>query len=251
MTTHADPTGIGSSRRKVFAMNQNPDQPTGIFDGALKKAWPYRYQATIVVSELNGGIPRDPRVIESWLRARLADPTDADVHELLAKTKAELGLSEVTDEVITEAANLRGLAGFKSDPEHGLFIEGRQIKSAIKEAVSVCVAAGKLELKNWGKTKKNLSNFVAEHVQVPEDRIYLGRKEYDEVKQGLVHTWRGDAPKYNEVCYNVALNFSVWTDWDFDKDWWAMVWTTGQLLAVGANRSQQAGRYKVTKWEKE
>jgi hypothetical protein len=227
-----------------------PKQPHGVFDDVLNKSWPYRYNATLVVSELNGGIPRDPRVIESWLRARLADPTDADVHELLAKTKADLGLPDVTDAVITEAANLRGLAGFKSDPTKGLFIEGRQVKAAIKEAVSVCVASGKVTMKGWGKTNKNISSFVAEHVQVPEDRVYLGRKDYDEIKQGFVHTWRGDAPKYNEVCFDAELNFSVWTDWDFDREWWGLVWTTGELLALGANRSQQAGRYKVTRWEK-
>lgn len=148
----------------------------------------------------------------------------------------------------------RHVNGFKRD-EEGLFIEGRQLKAAIKEAASVAVAGGKLRARGWGTTNKGIQGFLAEHVVVVEDKLHLGVMEPSGVHQRFIHKTlpgrgRISAIHYEEYVEDATIDFTVRTDFDFDERDWAMIWLTGGEQGIGASRSQGFGRYEVTAWER-
>jgi hypothetical protein len=212
----------------------------------MTKAWPYRFAGALHIRTIAGGVPSDPNVAEGWLRTKLADKDDL-IREAVAKTMAERGID--ADEAAKEVDVLKHLNGFKRDAS-GLYIEGRQLKSALKEAASVAVASGKLNARGWGKTNKGLLSYLAEHVFVVEDRLPLGVTEPTGVVQRFVHTWRGTGIQYEEYVDDAKVNFTVVADHAFTDEQWAMIWLTGEQQGIGASRSQGFGRYEVTRWEK-
>jgi hypothetical protein len=216
------------------------------FDKHRAKAWPHRHTATLHVRTLCGGIPNDPKVAEGWLRSKLQDGDDM-IRQLVTETMVDRSM-EYDDAVAI--ATQQQVNGFKRDAD-GLYIEGRQVKAAIKEAANVAVAAGKISGKKWGVTNKGLMGFVAEHVMVEPDRLHLGRTEPDGINQRFVHTFRGSGIALEEYVQDVKLSFTVLTDWQFTDDWWAMVWLTGEQQGIGATRSQGFGRYTVETWDKQ
>jgi hypothetical protein len=231
-----------------------------VFADLERRAWPYRFTGRLHVATLCGGVPADENQVTGWITAKLKDTrSPSEISDMVLKTMAEraaAGNAITQDEAIAEVAgSMVGQNGFKQD-ETGLYIEGRQLKSAIKEAVSVAVATGKLRKGGWGVTKKGLYSFVAEHVFVAEDRLHLVRDgspvtHPDGTLQKMVHTWRGDAISYEDYAQEVDLDFTVMTDYNFSRDDWAMIWLTGQMEGIGASRSQSFGRYEITVWDQQ
>lgn len=240
----------------------------GVFASFRPVVYKYRYAATLRVNTICGGIPSDPNVAESWIKTRLGlEGTDEALGEAVTKTMAERAIP--ADQAAAEVAALKHLNGFKRD-ENGLYIEGRQVKAAIKEAVSVTVSAGNMEQKGYGTTKKWISGFLPEHVFVAEDIIYLTAAVTDEngepilgddgepvgyrhiteptdIHQRFVSTRYGTGIQREEYVDVAYLHFTVLTDYDFDKSW-GPIWVTGEQQGVGAARSQGYGRYVVTRW---
>lgn len=219
----------------------------GVFEGFEKKAFPIHFVGQLQVDTILGGVPSNDNVAEGWLKSKLGLDDDRLVQEAVAKTMIERGVT--ADEAIEIVNRYRNLNGFKRD-EHGLYIEGRQLKSAIKEAASVAVAADKIEARGWGKTRKGLLSFIAEHVFVVENRLHLGVTEATGINQRFISTFRGTGIHYEEYVDDVKIDFTIRTDYDFSEKDWAMIWLTGQMQGLGASRSQGYGRYVVTKWEK-
>lgn len=219
--------------------------PDSAFKKYEAKAWPYRFDATFHVAVIAGGIPTDPNVAEAWLRKKLGVEHDDLLRAQVAEVMVERGVD--ADTAAEEVVKNNHLNGFKRDPEHGLYIEGRQLKAAIKEACSVAVASGKLG-KRWGETGKGLVNFAAEHVCVVEDRLYLGTHQPSRVVQRFIHTFRGAGIQYEEVVEDVKFTATIKSDWKFTPEEWAILWLTGQEQGIGASRSQGYGRYTVTEW---
>lgn len=220
----------------------------GVFAEWRTRSYPFTFHGEILVGTLVGGVPSDPNVAKGWIESKIKDGNQQRIQELIAQTIIERNVTQA--EAVKIVNDLKNLNGFKKDPERGLYIEGRQLKAALKEAVSVAVAAGKLEMTKWGNTRKWLTNYFPEHVFVMEERLYLGAQEPSGVFQQFVHTHKGSSVQYQEYVEKVTIPFTVVTDHDFtDKDW-AMIWTTGELQGLGASRSQGYGTYTVTKWEK-
>lgn len=216
-----------------------------VFDNYKHKAYPYKFAGQLTVGCIAGGTPSDPKVAEGWLRTKLHDK-DALIQEAVATTMVERGIT--AEEAAAEVDQLKHLNGFKRD-DQGLYIDGRQLKAAIKEAGCVAMAAGKLKRK-WGTTNKGIKSFLAEHVFVLEDRLHLGVTEPTGVAQRFVHTFRGAGIQYEEYVENAVINFTVVTDQDLSAEEWAMLWLTGEQQGIGATRSQGFGRYEVTAWER-
>jgi hypothetical protein len=206
-------------------------------------AYPYRYLATIHVGRIAGGIPTDPNVAEGWLRTKLGMQRDDLIRDAVAEVMVERG---VTAEEATAQVNAnRHLNGFKREPDSTLYIEGRQVKAAIKEAANV-----RWPKERWGPSRKGTLSFFAEHVFVENDHISLGVTEPSGVAQRFVHTWRGSAIQYEEYVDDVDLVFSVITDFEFKVEQLALLWLTAEQQGVGASRSQGYGRYDVTGWQR-
>jgi hypothetical protein len=221
-----------------------------VFAGYAIKAWPHRFAGELAVPFIAGGTPSDPRVAEAWLKTKLTDDRDALIREAVAQTMVERGIT--ADEAAAVVGDLKHLNGFRRD-EQGLYIEGRQLKAAIKEAVSVAYSTGKLlgeGGKNaWGRTSKGIHGFAAEHIVVVENRLHLGVTEASGIMQRFVHTYRGTGIQYEEYVEDAKISFTIAADHPFTEEQWAMIWLTGQEQGIGASRSQGYGRYEVTRWE--
>lgn len=212
-----------------------------VFAKYAPKAYPHTWHATLTVTRICGGIPTDPKVAEGWLRTKLGTGDDL-IRQQVAEVMAERGVT--ADEAVAQVDANRHLNGFKRD-EHGLYIEGRQVKAAIKEAANV-----RWPKDRWGPSRKGTLSFFAEHVFVQEDRLHLGTLEASGVAQRFVHTWRGTGIQYEEYVDDAKVSFTVVTDHDFTAEQWGLLWLTGEQQGVGATRSQGYGRYAVTQWER-
>lgn len=217
-----------------------------VFDSWRDEAWKFRFAGQLCVGHLVGGTPSDPKVAEGWIRTKLGEKPEAEIERLVQAAIKERGVTP--EEAVKIANEMKNLNGFKRD-DNGLYIEGRQLKAAIKEAVSVAAAADKLNARGWGKTNKGILSFAAEHIFVQEERLYLGRTEADEIQQRFVSTWRGTGIQYEEVCHGVVLDFTILSDWEFAERDWAMIWLTGGRQGLGASRSQGYGTYEMTSWK--
>jgi hypothetical protein len=218
---------------------------TSVFASYQTKAWPYRYAGELHIHTVNGGIPSDPNVARSWIETFLSDQEDA-IREAVAKTMAERGITK--DEAAREVNDLRHLNGFKRD-DAGLYLEGRQLKACLKEAVSIAVASGKVTLRGWGETRKFITHYFPEHVFVLEDRLPLGVAQPTGIVQRFIHTFRGTGIQYEEYVEDAKVTFTVATDHKFTDEQWAMIWLTAEQQGIGASRSQGFGRFKVTRWD--
>lgn len=219
---------------------------TSVFASYADKAWPHRFHGAIRVHNLAGGVPTDPNVAEGWLRTKLADKDDL-IREAVAQTMVERGVT--ADEAAKLVDTSKHLNGFKRD-DQGLYIEGRQLKAAIKEAAAVARSVDKLKSR-WGSTNKGVLGFVAEHIMVVEDRLHLGVTEPSGVLQSFPKNPRTGQTgiQYTEYIETAEFEFTVISDYAFTPDEWAMLWLTGEQQGVGASRSQSFGRYEVIKWE--
>jgi hypothetical protein len=232
-------------------------------------AYPYRFATTLLVDTLVGGCPTDPNVAEGWLKSKLTDK-DSLIQEMVAEVMLERTAAgtPVTKEEAAQIVDTRKhLNGFRRqrcencgpkglcDGQHQLFIEGRHVKAAIKEAASIAMATERLKAKGWGATRKSLLGFVAEHIFVLEDRLPLFTKdgqpvtEPTGVNQQFVSTFRGSGIKNEEFATEVTVKFTVTSDYDFDSDDWGQLWVTGEQNGLGASRSQGYGRYEVIQWD--
>lgn len=218
-----------------------------IFDTFQQKAYPHQFDGQLTVGCIAGGTPTDPKVAEGWLKKKLGADKDDEIRALVASTMVERGVGLEDATTIVDAQ--KHLNGFKKDA-NGLYIDGRQLKAALKEAANVAVGAGKLTQRGWGKTNKGMLSYLAEHVFVVEDKLYLGVSEPTGVNQRFVHTFRGSGIQYEEYVEGATIDFTVISDHDFTDDEWATIWTTGQQQGIGASRSQGYGRYEVTKWDR-
>jgi len=228
---------------------------TSVFDATRAKYWDHRFDVTLAIHDLRGGVPSQPDVIKGWLRSKL-DIDDTAIEKMVAETMAERSITD-RDEAIDVVAAEMSSNGFKRNDE-GLYVEGRQLKAAIKEAFSVVGAAGKIKTKRaWGTTNKGLLPFVAEHVMVLERTLPLygpdGKviTEPDGIEQTQVSTFRGTSFKREEFVGEAFIHATIVSDWEFTDEDWANMWVAGELQGFGSSRSQSRGRYEVTKWDRQ
>lgn len=218
-----------------------------VFVSVQQEMFPFRFSGQLTVGTIAGGTPTDPKVAEGWIRTKMGLSAESEIQRAVAETMVERG---VTAEEAAEIVNInKHLNGFKRD-ERGLYIEGRQLKAALKEAASCAVAAGKISGKSWGKTNKGLLNYLAEHVFITQDRLHLGVTEPTGINQRFVHTFRGSGIQYEEYVTDAVIDFDVIADHDFTDQEWAVIWTSGEQQGIGASRSQGYGRYAVTRWDR-
>jgi hypothetical protein len=245
-----------------------PPRPS-VFASEAAEAWSHRFEGELFLKQILGGVPSDPRVVEGWLRTKLGIDKEQQIQRAVLEIVEKRGITK--EEATAELAATQNLNGFYrtrckdclgdgpicSKPDaHQLYIEGRQLKAALKEAASVAVAAGRLDGRGWGKTNKGLLNFMAEHVMVVEDHLDLWREDGspvtspDKVNQHFVNTRFGSAIQYQEMVQRAVIKFTVISDYDFTEKQWAQIWVGGEQQGLGASRSQTYGRYTVTRWDR-
>lgn len=202
-----------------------------------------------------GGISKDPKLIEGWLRSK-AGITDAqEIQRALLRTMSELGADvnpemtfEELDAAAEKLAGSRETTGFKRD-ENGLYIEQRQVKAALKESTNILFAGDK-----WGVTRKGPKSFLAERVFVAPDVISLGRMEPDGIEMVVGHITDRQGPRstlgYHEYVRRVTISFDVLVVRDsIEQEWWIDLWTHMEENGLGALRSQGYGKFDLLAWE--
>ena len=256
------------------------------FEDLQAKAWPFWYRAGLVITSICGGVPSSEKTAEAWIRVKLRDiRSESEIRALVEKTREELRITNlaagriaaeedsgpqetavIPEEKLTDAAisrvarDMAGLNVFKRTEAGVLYLEGRQLKAGLKEAVSVAANAGKITTKSWGVPdnaayKKQLKGWFPEHVFIPETVIPLRDGNGAEIKdptgvlQKFVHTHRGDAIGYEEYLDEAHIVFTVKTDVELTREQWGMIWLTGQDQGLGASRSQGFGTYVIEAWE--
>lgn len=226
-----------------------------VFADIKDRSFPYKYHGTIAVGTLVGGIPSDPNVARSWLETKLkGTSTEEQIQKMVSEVMLERKMT--ADQALDVVNSMKNLNGFKRDAD-GLYYEARQLKAALKEAVSVAVGAGKLRQQGWGTTRKWISGYFPEHVFIEEERLHLYNqdgvsfKEPTDILQQFVHTRFGSSIQYQEYVTDARFDFTIVADHFFTDTEWAMIWTTGEMNGLGASRSQGYGTYKVVQWEKD
>lgn len=211
-------------------------------------AWPYQFTWSAQVVNIHGGTPRNPDVVRAWLKAKAGWTDEHQIESEVAKifavdpTRTD---EEVAIEATKELADKR-VNAFRRD-ENGLYLEGRCLKACIKEGASVARATNKIG-KRWGETGKGVHSFVAEHICVVEDRLYLGCDQADEIATSFVTSRYGTGIQVEEVINDAKITATIRTDFNFTEKDWAMIWLTAEEQGLGASRSQGHGRFTVTEW---
>jgi hypothetical protein len=98
-----------------------------------------RYAVTLQFRDkVMGGIPKDPKLIEGWLRAKAGISDVEEVRVALLRTLGELGAEVNPDmnyaeieQAAEKVAGTKETSGFKRDPRYGLYLESRQLKAAL------------------------------------------------------------------------------------------------------------------------
>lgn len=218
------------------------------------------YTCTIKMrGKLLGGIPKDPKVIEGWLRAKAGISDEYELKQAMMRTllesghdvKPDMSYDELID-AVDKVASIKQTSGFKING-HGLYIEGRQVKALVKECVNILYPYPKFK---WGgqednKGGKSPKNMTAETVFIGEDDISMDRKDPDGIEFMMVHTGRTNSLAYHEFTQEAELTFTVQVARDhIAQTKWAEIWTLGEENGLGAVRSQGFGKFDVIAWEK-
>lgn len=224
------------------------------------------YIATLAFTgRLVGGAPSDPDLVEGWL-AKNAGITDKEqLQRWRDKHLSEvLGIDPTTatadDIEAAMAANAieKKANVFKRTPEGKPYIEGRQVKAMLKEAVSIAYPRGEHKFGAYkGKSGmvggKNAESYLAERVHVPERPIVVA-DEVSGVDLAVQHIkdWKGDtrsALSYFEYIDQPTVSVTVHVlDDCLTAEQWARIWQVAELNGLGARRSQGAGQFQVTGW---
>jgi hypothetical protein len=206
-------------------------------------------------SRLMGGIPKDPKVIEGWLRKAAGIEPESElkaavirtVREIDEATRGDMSDEEVMRVATEEVAREKETTGFKKDA-NGLYLEGRQIKSMIKEVTNILYAGDR-----WGPTRKGPRSYLAERVFPEQERIYFGKDQPDGTEMFIGHVSGPKGPQstlgYHEYVENQVLEFDLLVCEDaIEYEAWPRLWVLAQENGLGALRSQGFGTFDVEEW---
>lgn len=227
----------------------------GIFDNDSSLF--QRYRARLQFRDkVMGGTPKDPKLIEGWLRAKAGIEDVEEVRRAVLRTLAEQGADvregmtyEEVEAAAEKIAGTKETTGFKRG-EHGLYIESRQIKAALKETTNILYAGERV-----GPTKKGARNYLAERVFVSPDQIFLGRTEPDGIEMVVGHVVGPEGPRstlgYHEYATRAEIEFDVLVTKDcIPPEWWPELWVHMQENGLGALRSQGYGKFDILAWDR-
>ena len=238
--------------------------PVSLFEAERQKQYA-RYAVELsMLGKLMGGVPKSADLIEGWIRSQAGVTDEQEVRRMVLRTLEEQGI-EIGDALVQEQvgdalyeaikltaeqrAGEQQTTGFKTN-EQGVYIEARQVKAMIREAVNIGFAA-----QRWGPTNKGPKSFTAERVFVYPDEINLGRDEPDGTERVIGHIQdklgKRSTLGYHEYVERPVVFFTVEVlDNSIKDEWWARVWVIAERNGLGALRSQGYGQFAVTKWDR-
>jgi len=203
-----------------------------------------------------GGIPKDPKLIEGWLRNKAGIEDPQEMRLAMLRTLAEVGGgtsdSAFDGDDIAQAASAlvsqKRTTGFKIGLD-GLYVESRQVKAMLKESTNIVFAG-----ERWGPTRKAAKAFFAERVFINPDKLTLGVVEPTGVEMVVGHLSGPTGPRSTlgnyEYVEQPSLEFRVMVLRDcIAAEQWRAIWCHAQENGFGTLRSQGYGRFDVVQWE--
>lgn len=212
------------------------------------------YKVTLHLIDVAGGTPAHPNMIKGWIDATNKEKSDEERQALKDATAEEL------PELATKKED-KSWVRFKSDA-NGIFIEGRCLKSALKEAANIVKNAVKVSGKDGKETgTKALKSKFAECVFVAEEKVYVKNGDGKNVKEAQseerpVHVMTAQGPrtslKRTEVLRDVSISFTVQLAKTGAVSEKALFSALAYLdhLGIGADRSQGRGKSREIEVEK-
>lgn len=235
---------------------------TAIFEDVWRKAdhnGVTNYRCELQVREsIVGGLPGDPSVIRTWLRARL-ELEDTRLEELLREVIAETDRPLSVDDKVAELmkSDAAPKANMFARLETGeLALGGRCIKAMLKEAMNSCYPGtdwpGKERV--GPKFRKGLMSTMVERVFIAEHLIGLGVSQPTRIEERIKHvmTPRGPRSAVNtlEIVDRPLLRCTVRVHDDFlPREAWARIWERAEDIGIGADRARGDGQFDLVAWE--
>jgi len=204
-----------------------------------------------------GGIPKDPTLVEAWLRSKAGITDQEELRNAWLRTLYEMGVEVTEDMSFEEAieaskkiAGSKSTTGFKQDARGGLYIESRQVKALLRENVNILYAGQRV-----GPTKKGPKAYASERVFFAPNNLYLGAMEPHGIELMIGHVTGPSGPRstltYHEYVDKGTFDFTVMVAEDsIPADWWPRIWTLAENNGLGACRSQGFGTFDIVKWDK-
>ena len=158
------------------------------------------FRVTVHLVNVVGGTPADPQMIGNWINATCKAKSAEEKAKIVEATVLEL--PDIADD-----REARSWTIFKRD-DRGLYLEGRCIKSGLKEAANIIKEMVGI---------KALKSKVADQVFVVEDRCYFtrGGQPIKEVTQEerAIHVMTASGPRNSlkrfDILYDVDMTFTV------------------------------------------
>lgn len=257
------------------------------------------------LSKITSGVPANPKIVAAWLKVKLSDKTDdAQQKAILLNTIAETFPLEVAamaemsdierekamDVLIEELTTTMSGTVFKRDSQGYACVEGRQVKSGLKENAGISFRSEKfgsvrkitkakaakidkktkavleeaVEAKETDVGGKGLIAVVAERVFIPDHLIRLTDKDgapieiIRETRPIHVKDMRGNrvnALKTYEFAEDAYIEFEVRVDNQVFEEFESRrvlkeIMTSFQMNGLGADRSQGSGMFEVVRWDR-
>ena len=226
-----------------------------------------RYRATLQFRDrIMGGVPLDPKLIEGWIKKNIPDLDDPrELQRVVLKTIEERTGKPIDENLspadleaaISDVAAVKETTGFKRDPAHGLYIEDRQIKAALKEATNILYpwTGGQAKQKEAYGIGKSAKSYLAERVFVSPKTVWLGRAQPDGVEMVVGHVNGPQGQRstlgYHEYVDQAVITFDILVTKDaIQETWWPDLFQQMEENGIGALRSQSFGRFDTMAWEK-
>jgi len=218
-----------------------------------------RYEVEVeVLDRLDGGVPKNPEIIEKWVKARTKFDDD------LTKKQIEDHVRDIKQEVEDTASGM--WCGFKAD-DVGIYIDARQVKALLRECMTMLgISQDKrgskqiyqhgLEVKGQGARDRHKIYLVTPaagqaHPEPPDLK--------NEETPIHVQTPQGPRSALKRVDYVPAgtrLTFEVWIMATHPQEKRHLgqreledMLTLAQEDGLGANRSQGCGKFEVMRFD--
>lgn len=235
-------------------------------------AWA-RYEATLIFTGyLVGGSPSDPKLVEGWMAKNLGITNEDELRRWVTQHMAEIkGIDPAAatdadiEAALAEAAGEKKAQVFKRTIDGKPYIEGRHVKAMLKEATSIAYPRGAVKFGMHPSTSekkrgslvggKDAKAYVAERVFPSDEPIVVG-DDVDgvELAVGHIREWSGETRStigYFEYVDRPTIAVAVLVlDDCLTAEQWARIWTVAEHNGLGARRSQGAGQFVVTAWER-
>lgn len=202
---------------------------------------------------VEGGIPKDESIMESWLKVKgfTPDETDAMIRARRAEIKEQsedtASLNDANDALIEEEIT-RSWSGFTTR-DGVLVIEGRQIKAMFRECATELAIA-----KTVYAFKQRLQHgFFIDDAPLSRNEIQL--TEPDGYRTKVVHAWtkKGKIAAFSRHDYiehgEIEFEIKVVQTQSVTEQLLRRLLVLAEEMGLGANRSQGEGKFTVMSFE--